>query len=320
MKVNKLALIIASVLLVAAIPLLAKPKKAASNDDKIKIIAAIFPAYDWTKQIIGENASDISLSLLLDNGVDLHNFEPTVQDIAKISNADIFIYVGGESDDWVEDVLKTAKNKNLIALNLLEVLGEDAKQEEIVEGMEADDDEEEADEDDIEYDEHVWLSIKNAKLFCSAITNAISKKDKEHKDDYTANLNAYLAKLDSLDALYKETIRASKRNTLVFGDRFPFRYLVDDYNLKYYAAFVGCSAETEASFKTIAFLSQKINELNLQYICKIETGDNKISRTIIQNSNNKKAKILTLDSMQSTTAKDIKKLFNFFYIYGANLA
>ena len=171
--------------------------------------------------------------------------------------------------------------------------------------MEAEEEEEETEEEEeeIEYDEHVWLSLKNAKVICQAITNALCQKDSANAASYKKNLLNYTTQLDELDSAYSTAIKSASKNTLIFGDRFPFRYLVDDYNLNYYAAFVGCSAETEASFKTVIFLANKMDELNSNCIFKIESGDDKLPKTIIQNSKKKKAQILVLDSMQSVTSK-----------------
>lgn len=307
---------------------------------KTKIIATIFPEYDWVRQIAGEKNSNVDVKLILDNGVDLHSFQPSVKDIATVGNADIFIYVGGESDEWVKGVLKNAKNKKLVAINLLEVLGDRVHEEETVEGMEHehhhDDEAEEEehehhhgeaehhhhhddDEDEIEYDEHVWLSLKNAKILCKAIADALCSKDSANAETYRKNLAEYSAKLDSLDNSYAECVKNSKRNTVLFGDRFPFRYLTDDYGIKYYAAFTGCSAETEASFKTVIFLSNKVDELNLPCILQIESGNGKLPATIIKNSKSGNVSVLTMDSMQATTSLDVKKGANYLGIMTQNL-
>ena len=286
--------------------LFAKAKKSdkKSKASKLSIVTTIFPQYDWVRQLLGDKAENTEVTLLVGNGVDLHSYQPSIQDVAKISTADIFIFVGGESDGWVKDALKNAKNKEMIVLNLMEILGDKVKEEEIVEGMEAEDeeDEDDHDEEEAEYDEHVWLSLKNAKVICEKITEALCQKDSKNKATYQNNLSEYLAQLDELDWVYSSVINNASKDTLIFGDRFPFRYLVDDYNLNYYAAFVGCSAETEASFKTVIFLSNKMDELDSNYIFKIESGDDKLAKTIIQNSSKKNAQILILDSMQSVTS------------------
>ncbi len=293
---------------------------------KISVVTTIFPEYDWVRQILGNKADGVDLTLLLDNGADLHSYQPTTDDMVKIANCDLFVYVGGESDEWVEDALANAVNKNMVVIDLLDVLGEAVKEEEMVEGMQGEDDhdhdhehehEEEHDheheeehghhheEGEIEYDEHVWLSLKNAAVLCGAIADALGRVDAANAAAYAANKDAYVAKLNALDAQYAAAVSGASVGTILFGDRFPFRYLADDYGLDYYAAFVGCSAETEASFETVVFLANKVNELGLNTVMTIESGDGKIARTIIENTNAKSAQVLKMDSMQSTTAQDI---------------
>ncbi len=330
----------------------------AKKSDKLKVVTTIFPEYDWTREIIGNNIKNVELTLLLGNGVDLHSYQPSIQDIAKISTADIFIYVGGESDGWVKDALKNATNKNIKVINLMETLGDKVKAEEVKEGMQAEEEEEHhhhdgehhddedededehededhdhdheaeeghhhhhhGEEDEVEYDEHVWLSLRNAKILCAEIASALSEKDSANAASYKSNLSSYTAKLDTLDSKYTAAVKAGSKNTILFGDRFPFRYLVDDYGLDYFAAFVGCSAETEASFETVIFLSKKVDELGLNSVLKIESGDGKIARTIIQNTKRKNAKVLTLDSIQSTTAKQAKAGTTYLKIMEGNLS
>lgn len=291
-----------------------------SDDSKIKVVTTIFPEYDWVKSIVGEDNSNVELTMLLDNGVDLHSYQPTAADIMKISDCDLFIYVGGESDSWVDGALKEAVNKNMKVINLLDVLGNTVKEEEVKEGMEAEEEEEgEESEEEPEYDEHVWLSLKNAKVLCKAIADNLSEIDPENKDVYIQNEKDYATKLDALDQEYQTTVDASTQKTLLFGDRFPFRYLVDDYGLDYYAAFVGCSAETEASFETIKFLSEKVDELGLKNVMTIEKSDQKIAKTIIENTKDKNQSILTLDSMQSTTSDDVKNGTTYLSVMEKNL-
>ena len=287
-----------------------------TKSDKIEIVTTIFPEYDWVKEIVGENTDRVNITMLIDSGTDLHSYQPTADDIVKVATCDLFIYVGGESDAWVADVLKTANNKDMIVINLLDVLGDKVKEEEIKEGMESEDEEEEEDhdheghehhhdEDEPEYDEHVWLSLKNAVDLCEYIAGKIKTLDPEKADSYAANTAAYVAKLNALDAKYKAAVDAANVKTLLFGDRFPFRYLVDDYGLDYFAAFVGCSAESEASFETIVFLANKVDELHLKAIMQIESADGKIANTIKNQTQTKDQTVLTLDSMQSVTARDV---------------
>ncbi|MBR0031005.1 MAG: zinc ABC transporter substrate-binding protein [Treponema sp.] len=489
MKLNRIIVSVLFFVALTASSLFAK--KTKTDDSKLKVVTTIFPEYDWAKEIIGENADNVELTLLMNNGVDLHSYSPSVKDIAKISESDIFVYVGGESDEWVDGVLKNATNKNMKVINLLDVLGEKVKSEEIVEGMEHEHEHNEhshshsseihehdikdrtlsefngewqslypvltsgkleeyvehqakekgksekdmqkeieakwncgvklvkvggdkitltydngksvtgkysyagyavkkndegkitnvrykfetsdknapkyvmfndhgyAPSDDVahfhfyfgnnsfeefmnskvnsyfvasklsahecedlllgrnhnehhhhdedEKDEHVWLSLRNASELCAAIADALCEKDSANASVYKKNLASYKAKLSRLDGEYSDVVKSSRAKTLLFGDRFPFRYLVDDYNLKYFAAFTGCSAESEASFNTIVFLAGKLDELGLKSVCQIENGNGKIAKTVIANSKTKNATILTFDSLQSTTAKQIKK-------------
>lgn len=245
----------------------------------------------------------------------------------KIAECDLFIYVGGESDEWVDGALKNATNKNMKVINLLDVLGNSVKAEEVVEGMQEtehdheDDGAEEHDhEEEAEYDEHVWLSLKNAKTLVGAISDALQELDPDSKDIYAANADAYGKKLSALDAEYQKAVSAGTYKTVLFGDRFPFRYLVDDYGLSYYAAFVGCSAETEASFETVSFLAKKVDELKLPCVLTIEGAQHKIAETIVQNTAEKNQKILTMDSMQSTTSQDVASGTTYLSVMEKNLS
>ncbi len=272
---------------------------------KKSIVCTTFPEYDWILNIVGNKVSTFEITLLQKNGTDLHSYQPSVKDIAEIAGADLFVYVGGESDEWVEKVLENNKKTDKKIINMLEALGDKVREEEIVEGMQAEEEEEESEE--IEYDEHVWLSLNNAIQLTEVLADAIQEIDSANAAVYKNNAENYIKQLKKLDAEYAKAAANAKNKTLLFGDRFPFRYLVDDYGLKYYAAFVGCSAETEASFETIRFLADKVDELNLNAVLIIEKSDKKIARTIISNSKAKNQQILEMDSLQSITIKEIKK-------------
>ena len=320
---------------------------AGTKSNKLQIVTTIFPEYDWVMNVLGDKASDADVTMLLDNGVDLHSFQPTASDIMKISSCDLFIYVGGESDGWVEDALKEAVNKNMIVIDLMDELGDTVKEEEIIEGMQGededhdhDDHDEDHDHDDdhdhdedhegehehhheegeVEYDEHVWLSLKNAQVLVKSISDALQKLDSANAETYKKNADSYIESLKALDADYKAAVDAASNKTILFGDRFPFRYMVDDYGLTYYAAFVGCSAETEASFETITFLSKKVDELSLPAVLTIEGKDKRVAETIIENTASKNQKVLTLDSMQSVSSSDIKNGTTYLSIMESNLS
>ncbi|MBO7634722.1 MAG: zinc ABC transporter substrate-binding protein [Lachnospiraceae bacterium] len=296
-----------------------------AKSGKKQIVATIFPEYDWVMNVLGDKAGDYDVTMLLDNGVDLHSFQATAQDIMKISSCDMLIYVGGESDEWIGDALGEAVNKDMVVINLLETLGDAVKEEEIIEGMEGEEHEHESgeghehDEDEIEYDEHVWLSLRNAEVIVNAIADAFAGIDSQNAKVYSSNAAEYNGKLKALDTEYKEAVKGAEVKTLLFGDRFPFRYLTDDYGLDYYAAFAGCSAETEASFETVIFLANKLDELSLKSILTIETSDGKLAKTIKDNSKTADREILILDSMQSTTSKDIANGVTYLGIMEKNL-
>lgn len=277
---------------------------------------------------LGDKVKNVEVTMLLDNGIDLHSYQPTINYIAKISDCDMFIYVGGESDGWVNDALKNAKNDKMKVINLLEVLGDSVKTEELIEGMQEEEHDHHHDNEEIteekheheeEKDEHVWLSLKNAKILCKVIADNLSEIDPENKDIYSANVSVYIEKLSALDEEYKKMVNGSNRKIVLFGDRFPFRYLVDDYGLDYYAAFVGCSAETEASFETVAFLSKKTDELKLPCVLTIEGANHKIAETVVANTYSKNQKVLTMDSMQSTTSSDVKNGITYISVMEKNL-
>ena len=292
-----------------------------ADQSNLQIVTTIFPEYDWVNNILGENPANAEVTMLLNNGVDLHSYQPTAADILKISTCDLFVYVGGESDAWVEDALKEATNKDMVVVDLLDVLGDSVKEEEVVEGMQGEEEEEEeSEEEEPEYDEHVWLSLRNAAVLTDRLSQELQKIDPDHAQTYRDNTAAYLDRLNRLDDRYRDAVAQGSVNTLLFGDRFPFLYLVDDYGLSYYAAFVGCSAETEASFETITFLAGKLDELSLPAILTIEGPDHRIAETIIQAAANKDLPILTMDSMQSTTAKDVENGTTYLSVMENNLS
>lgn len=320
--------------------------KIDSDKKKLSVVCTIFPEYDWVKEIIAGKEDKYEVTMLLDKGTDLHSYQPTADDIAKISACDLFIYVGGESDGWVDDALKESSNPNMQVINLMEVMGDSAKEEEVKEGMQAEEehdhdhdgeaaehdhdhdkeanhdhnhDHDNTDEAEIEYDEHVWLSLRNTKKLVAEIEKAVEKIDAENKQVYEENTSKYLSKLDELDKEYEKAVAEAKRKTVLFGDRFPFRYMVDDYGLDYYAAFVGCSAETEASFNTVVFLANKVDELNLPVVLTIEKSDQKIAKTIIENTKEKNQKIEVMNSLQSVTGDEAKNGTSYYSVMKDNL-
>lgn len=312
----KIKIVFLCLLIYVGIVILSGCTENANNDDKIEILCTNFSEYDWVRTIIGENNDEVEVSMLGGKGADLHNYQPTTEDIIQIKGCDLFIYVGGESDEWLDEILKD-KNK-LQCISLIEILGEDMKTEEIIEGMQKEDDTE-LDEHDAELDEHVWLSLKNAQKFVLTIQEKIINLDLEHKKEYEKNGREYIEKLNDLDGRYEDMISLAKSNTVLFADRFPFRYMIEDYGLKYYAAFVGCSSETEASFETIAFLSGKIVEENIPYVLVIEKSDKKIAESIINNSKKTNTGILEMNSLQSISGEEIDTGITYISVMEENL-
>ncbi len=357
------------------------------DDDRISIVCTTFPQYDWLSQIIGDNSDKFRLTLLINGGVDLHSYQPSAKDMTKISSADVFVYVGGESDAWVLDAVRETKNKDMIKVNMMELISDRTKEEEVIEGMQesrfqfrhththsnsADDhadehsdehtsddhdhsddhadehndehtsddysDEHTTDEhsgdnhaddhsleaghshadEDIEYDEHIWLSLKNAAVLTQYLADIVKDLDKDNSQLYQDNADAYINQLAGLDSDYENVCENSRLKTVIFGDRFPFRYLVDDYGIDYYAAFAGCSAETEASFKTVTFLSGKIDEIGTGSILVIDGSDKRIANTIKGNTSQKNQEILTMDSMQSARTDDAD--YTYLNVMSNNLA
>lgn len=281
------------------------------------IVCTTFPQYDWLREIIGAQEERFSLTLLLDKGGDLHSYQPTAENIARISSADLFVYVGGESDAWVEDALSGAVNKDMRVVNLMDALGDNVREEELVEGMQCAVEEHESGA--LEYDEHIWLSLKNAAYLTSVLSESVQELDAENAQDYAANAAAYISALEALDQEYADAVAKSETKTILFGDRFPFRYLTEDYGINYYAAFVGCSTETDASFETITFLSGKADELGLHTILTIEGSDQKIAEIIRENTHDKNQQIQTVNSLQSVTAKEIANGVTYLGVMRENL-
>ena len=279
------------------------------DSGKLKIVTSIYSEYDWVMTVLGNKKDNAKVTLLRDNGVDMHSYQPSMDDAKAISKCDLLVYVGGESDDWIGDAVKDAANKDKKVINLLETLGDGAKEEETVEGMQGEEEEEgeEGEMEEVEYDEHVWLSVKNAQIFVTAISNALGEIDAENAAYYKSNADSYINQLKDLDNRYTAAVSAGTKDTILFGDRFPFRYMVEDYNLKYYAAFLGCSSDVTPDYTTIKFLAEKIDELNLKVILKIEgNATERLISAIKETANSKDLTVLTMDSIQSTRSSDFK--------------
>ena len=281
-----------------------------SRDKKMaNIVSSSFVGYDFARAVTGDKTE---ISMLLKPGAEMHDYEPTPEDIINIKNADLFIYVGGESDEWVEDLLKDneiPEEKTLRLMDLVEV-----KEEELSEGMEEHEHEtehkhesehehepEENHEEEVEYDEHIWTSPVNAIKLVNGIKNKLSKIHPENENVYIENANIYTARLVDIDQKIRNVVASSNKRELIFGDRFPFRYFVDEYGLDYYAAFPGCSEQTEASSKTIAFLINKAKSDDIKTILKIELTSDKLAKNIADETG---AKVMTMNAVHNISGED----------------
>ena len=289
--------------------------KQQKNQTKLKIVATTFPQYDWIREIIGKDNANVDLQLLMKNGGDLHSYQPTAGDIANISDANLFVYVGGESDEWVDDALEEKTNKDMKVVNMMQTLGDDIDEEE--EGLEKES--EDHDHEEIEYDEHVWLSLKRAQKIVKAIADELGELDSTNAKKYQENAEAYIAKLAALDKSYESTVNTVKNKTWIFADRMPFHYLAKDYGITTYAAFNGCSTETNASFNTIVSLAKYADELGIKHIMTIEGSDKKLAKAVIENTTDKNQDILTLNSLQSVSQSDIDKGLTYYGAMEENL-
>ena len=287
-KINILLIILSIIFLTGC--------KIKTNNNKT-IVATNFPAYDAARAILG-NTDTIELKMLLNPGSEIHDFEPTPKDVKNIINSSLFIYVGGESDEWIDDILSDINKDKTKLVKLMDLV--DLKEEEIVIGMEADEEEE---EEEVEYDEHIWTSPLNEIIIINYLKEQIIEIDPDNKDIYEENANNYIRELEEIDNEFREVVKNGKRHTIIFGDRFPLRYFVDEYDLDYYAAFPGCSEQTEASAKTISFLINKVKDEDIPVVFKIELSNGKIADTIANETN---SKVLEFATAHNISVKDFK--------------
>lgn len=308
----KYKLILLSALLMICLSL-CSCESAKNQHDKLRVVCTQFSQYDWMRNIIGEN-DNVELKLLVSNGTDMHSYMPSAEDIITIKSADVFVYVGGESDSWVDDVLKQ-HDSDMTIVNMLEVLERSGVESGLIQEIEKEDEtslkyehDEVAFKDSakgLENDEHIWLSIKNAQILCKDFATVLSEVDSENKEIYNENCNAYINQLEELDKAYSDLFFSNDEAVVVIADRFPFVYLFRDYRINCFAAFEGCSSETEASFETIISLGEKLDDFSLKYVYIVDGSSEDLAKTVIDNSKDSSREILVLDSIQSVTQKDI---------------
>ena len=305
-KISKILLVF--VVAVFSIVSLTGCNKNKDNENKLTIVTTNFPSYDFARAVVKDN-KDVELKMLLKPGAESHDFEPTPQDIIDIKNSDLFIYTGGESDEWISDILDDIDTNKTKVIKMMDLV--DVKEEEIVEGMEDEEHEEEEEhheeeeehheEEEVEYDEHVWTSPVNAIKIVNALRDEVVSIDNDNKKVYEDSAKEYTDKLEKIDNEFKDIVKNAKRKEIIFGDRFPLRYFADEYNLKYYAAFPGCSAQTEASAKTISYLIDKVNKDKIPVVFHIELSNGKIAEAISKETG---AKVLEFNTAHNISQKD----------------
>ncbi|GHU71002.1 high-affinity zinc uptake system binding-protein ZnuA [Clostridia bacterium] len=308
--------VVFSIILFCAAPLAETAQSDAGNTNRITVIATIFAPFDLARAVAGDLAD---VAMLLPPGSESHSFEPTPRDILKIQNSDVFIYVGGESDEWIGDILSSMETDGKVVVTLMDCV--EAVEEEIVEGME---DEEEAEVEaaeesgahEAEYDEHVWTSPRNAALIVDRIADALIEADPTNSAAYRANADSYQQQLMEIDAAFQDVVDNAARRTIVFGDRFPFRYLADAYGLMYYAAFPGCSTETEPSAATVKFLIDKIRAEQIPVVFHLELSNAKMAETIAESTG---AVVRQLHAAHNISKADFEAGLTYLDIQWANV-
>ncbi|MCL1872541.1 MAG: metal ABC transporter substrate-binding protein [Clostridiales bacterium] len=277
------------------------------DNGKINIVATIFPQYDFCRAIAGDRAN---LSLLIKPGVSVHSFEPSAADMKKIDDADVFIYIGGESDAWVGRLLSSLDTSNKHIISLIDQV--DAVMEEIGEGME--DDPDDGEEEDI-YDEHIWTSLQNSLKLIQVIADNLAEIDQENREFYQQNAAAYIDQIKELDQEIRDIVQNARRNTIVIADKFPFRYFVDEFGLDYYAAFPGCSDQADASASTIASLIKTVIEEQIPCIYYVELSNQNVARAVNEQTG---AQMLLLNSCQTLSKEDFDAGATYLSLMRAN--
>lgn len=290
---------------------------SSEDDGKLTVVVTVFPAYDWARNILGDRLEDedVELILMTDDGSDMHSYQPTFDDRISVTSCDLLIYVGGTDDAWVEEAMGSATHRPA-TIHLLNTLGDQVKHVTPTDGTDHHEGDGHLHE---EVDEHVWLSLRNAATLCDAIANQLTALDPVHGITYQKNAGNYIGKLNVLDGRYSTMAKAAVRDTVLFGDRFPFRYLLDDYGIRYLAAFSGCSADTSASFETVTHLAGKVNELGLPCVLTVAHSDGNIAASIVANTTDKNQAILVMDAMQTVTASMVASGVTYLGIMETNL-
>ncbi len=308
---KKIILIPALIIMLAFITMLASGCQSKTvQSEQTSILCAGFAEYDWVRNIIGENPSEFEISLLNDSGVDMHSYQPSVDDMIKIANCQIIVYTGGDSQFWIKDAIVSSPSAERQEVSLVEIFSHNNEISSRY-SIDSDDDEDEHEHEhhqdhDHEIDEHLWLSLKLAPTFIRELAAHIGEMDLPNAKYYEENAEKYIDSITSLDEQYELAVSNASYAEILFADRYPFKYMLEDYGLSHIAAFSGCSAETEASFETILALSEELNHLNLSSVAILKKSQPNLAQTIINNSGMENVRILVFDSMQSVTASEIE--------------
>lgn len=288
----------------------------SKKSDKVSIVTTMFAAYDFARQIAGDRAD---ITLLLKPGAESHSYEPSPKDMVAIDNCDIFIYTGGENDDWVDRIVASSSNKDMKVIKMLDLV--DKYEEEIIEGMDHHEghdhhDDHDHEEDTSEWDEHVWTDPENAIIISKKIADTLAETDYQGKDYYMGNYENYEKELKELDEDFKNLIDNAVRKEVIFGDRFPLRYFVEAYGLSYYAAFPGCASESEPSARTVAFLIDKVKADKIPVVFTIELSNGNIAKTIADSTG---AKVLTFYTCHNISKNDFENGETYLSLMKRNL-
>ena len=301
--------------LVLAASLTACGQPPLPEDGKTQVVCTLFPYYDFARQIGGD---DVDVTLVGPAGRETHSFEPTPMDVIRISQADVFIYNGGESEQWVTDILDAAGEDIPCVLSMMDAA--ELHEEELVEGMQSgtsahDHHDHDEDGEEIEYDEHIWTSPVTAMALCRAITDGLCQADPDHADSFRARLADYLAALEALDGTFREIVAEGSRNLLVFGDRFPLLYFCREYGLDYRAAFHGCAGDTEPSLATLKYLIDLVNEQHIPVVYTIELSSRKVAKAIAETTG---AQVRTFHSCQTVSRAEFDAGVTYLQLMEAN--
>ena len=299
--------------LVLAASLTACGQPPLPEDGKTQVVCTLFPYY--ARQIGGD---DVDVTLVVPAGRETHSFEPTPMDVIRISQADVFIYNGGESEQWVADILDAAGEDIPCVLSMMDAA--ELHEEELVEGMQSgtsahDHHDHDEDGEEIEYDEHIWTSPVTAMALCRAITDGLCQADPDHADSFRARLADYLAALETLDGTFRQIVTEGSRNLLVFGDRFPLLYFCREYGLDYRAAFHGCAGDTEPSLATLKYLIDLVNEQHIPVVYTIELSSRKVAKAIAETTG---AQVRTFHSCQTVSRAEFDAGVTYLQLMEAN--